>query len=425
MLRILLVVFFFCAWIAAEEDSIHRPILDLDGDLFSSEPGYRGCLWRGKDGFDLDKAIHSGVIKDNDDGLFDYDCNGISGWSMGKDKSYEELYAGKSTNARGVVIFGDSAAAAFHIPEEWVKKAGLNGIKNLLDPAWILQTALDGAKEGSTESILLNEFDWPHKSWATGFAPEIQGESIYMRMRERNLAIHRDFQNLAVNGAKARSLVEQVGDFSRHKSDKPVLAFVAYIGNDICKKKLEDMTNPEEYRQQILDGLEALNNKIPAGSKVVLIGLVDGRILWNTMHDKPHPLGLTYGELYEFLHEVQGNPCRTWLTADENSRTRASERAVELSAILKEIATTKQYGSFEMIYLDMPMQKVIALHTKQGGNVADLIEVVDGFHPSHTCHRLLSKVIWEELETNHPSFLCPVNPSNDKIRKMFGEQGGH
>jgi acyloxyacyl hydrolase len=413
---------FTTAWCMAEE-SIHKPLIDLDDDMFSSDKGFRGANWRGKDGFDMDSAIRPGVKDDRGDGLIDRDCNGISGWNDSKGKAHEDIFC-KNSEARGVVMFGDSAAAAFHIPPKWVNDLGLQGIADLVNFRFD-GISLSRLEDDDKLSVIEHEFNWPHKSWSTGFVSEINGQSIYLKMRERNLCNHRDFQNLAVNGAKAKSLVEQVGNFSRRSGDKPVLAFIAYIGNDICKKKLEDMTTPAEFRAQMLEGLAALDKKIPAGSKVMLIGLVDGRILWNTMCNLQHPLGMTYAEFYNFLHESEANPCRTWLTPDAESRDKASERALELSAVLKEIVATRKFTNFEMAYKDMPMKEAIDEWTKKGGKVADLIEVVDGFHPSPTCHNFMGQLLWRELETNYPHWLGPVNPHNAEIKKLFGEQGGH
>lgn len=431
-LSILLMLAVACTFSVADDnrnDSIHVPLMDLDEDYFSNEYGFRGANWRGKDASDLDEDVYPGAGELERDGSVDYNCNGISGWSKSKGKSNENWLCERA-QSRGVIIFGDSAAAAFHIPESFLPVSrNLEDFAKLLNYDHLRQLAQQRRTQrhdrGDEFDVLVHEFDWPHKSWATGFAEDINGESIYMKMRERNRCNHRDFQNLAVNGAKAKSLVEQVGNFSRDKSDKPSLAFVAYIGNDICKKKLEDMTTVDEYREQIITGLKLLDNKLAPGSKVVITGLVDGRILWDTMHNRMHPLGMTYSELYDLLWDIKGNPCRTWLTSDASMRDKASARAAELSKVAKEIANTQTFNNFEIAYVDLPMDKAIEEWKKQGKDVADLIEVVDGFHPSHTAHRLLSKYIWEELSANYPQFLGPVNPNNEMIKKNFGEQGGH
>lgn len=99
-------------------------------------------------------------------------------------------------------------------------------------------------------------------------------------------------------------------------SDYPLLAFIAYIGNDVCDGSLEDMTSTEDFYNQAIAGLDKLNAVAVPGSKAVLSGLVDGRILWDTLYDQIHPLGMTYEDFYNFLTCTGANPCWTWLNSD-------------------------------------------------------------------------------------------------------------
>lgn len=112
------------------------------------------------------------------------------------------------------------------------------------------------------------------------------------------------------------------------------------------------------------------------------MGLVDGRILWDTMHDREHPLGVTYAQFYRFLTCADKNPCqlrmislslffalfrfvwsdpisllslflvlsRTWLTPDEATRNATTKRAMELSAVLEQ-AVNDQAGKYQNIEL--------------------------------------------------------------------------
>ena len=145
-----------------------------------------------------------------------------------------------------IVMFGDSAAAAFSIPVEWMYLEDLSSIP----------------------SVALQEFDHPDLSWSTGFDVKVGNDSIYMKQRNRNLCNHRDFQNLGVNGA-------QMDDFpgyqvaSMRQSQYRSLAFVAYIGNDVCKRELADMTLPSEFRDQLIAGLQQLNDASLPGTKVL------------------------------------------------------------------------------------------------------------------------------------------------------------
>jgi hypothetical protein len=60
-----------------------------------------------------------------------------------------------------------------------------------------------------------------------------------------------------------------------------------------------------------------------------------------------------------------------------------------------------------------------------GKDPTELIESVDGFHPSGTGNMLLAARMWEWLEKNVPDALGVENPYNDHIEQLFGNQGGY
>jgi acyloxyacyl hydrolase len=299
-------------------------------------------------------------------------------------------------------MVGDSAGAGFHIPSEWLSYENLS----------LLPTAVQ------------NEFDYPQQSWATGFEDYIQGESIYLKLRNRNRCNHRDYQNLSKNGAEMKHLAEHQAD-SIVISQHPMLVFTGYIGNDVCAKSLDLMTPVASFRASLLAGLARLDQRLPAGSKVVFLGLVDGRVLWDTMSDQIHPLGCTYAEFYTFLSCTDSNPCQTWLNVDSRVRDATTKRANELSAVIQNVAANNRYKNFEILYMPFPMDEAIARVKARGQNPAVLIEQIDGFHPSPTAHRVFSGIIWENLSRLRPSWVGPVNPFNDQIQSMFGNQEGH
>jgi len=47
------------------------------------------------------------------------------------------------------------------------------------------------------------------------------------------------------------------------------------------------------------------------------------------------------------------------------------------------------------------------------------------FHPSQLGNALGTMFFWERLETDLPSWIGPVNPYNEQIDQLFGDQGGH
>lgn len=67
--------------------------------------------------------------------------------------------------------------------------------------------------------------------------------------------------------------------------------------------------------------------------------------------------------------------------------------------------------------------EVIKIWTAQGGQVYELIEPVDGFHPSQIGNALVADYMWKQIEANYPHIMPPINPNNDQIDKLFGDQG--
>ncbi len=101
-------------------------------------------------------------------------------------------------------------------------------------------------------------------SWSTGhmktsdFHPDVDGpvDSIYLRLRENNLCNHNDYQNIGVNGAASSSMSGKNGlsnILSRDNTlsplpQKPLLLFMAMIGNDVCSNTPTPRNTPEQYK---------------------------------------------------------------------------------------------------------------------------------------------------------------------------------
>jgi acyloxyacyl hydrolase len=287
-----------------------------------------------------------------------------------------------------------------------------------------------------------NEADWPACAWSTAVRdPSVcprsaplfgtPAASIYQRMRARNLCAHRDYQNVGVNGARTSSMAPPngiVGSLARNQTtDAPLLAIFALIGNDVCDSRASDAswTSVVDFKANVLRSLDALDATLPSGSHVAFVGLVDGRVLYNTTHTLTHPLGLTYPEVYDFLNCNKCSPCFGWLNSNSTWRDRASERAAVLSAVYDDIIATRTYAHFDMYRVKVDWVKIIADYVAVGGVAADVIEPVDGFHPSQTGNFLLAETVWEDLLANKPSFLGAVNPHNADIARVFGDQGGY
>ena len=399
--------------------SDHTPLFDTDEDRFSFEYTFRGAYWRGKDCNDLDPKIYPGRGTSNDE-VIDSNCNGILGIDSTTGKAYEEQWC-NGTQPMGTILLGDSAGAHFHIP-----------------PSWVTARELNTETYSDLVTILENEFDWPMLSFVTAFQStekwqkDIKGpvDSTYLKMRELNRCNHRDYQNIGVNGARSSSMKDIVKSMARHHlSDKPAIVTIELLGNDVCSghKDASHMTTPAEYYDNMHYVFEYLDDVLPVGSVVLASGVVDGRVLYDTLHDRIHPLGstrgdVTYSDMYDYLNCLQISPCFGWMNSNETWRNLTSERAMELTQTLQKLIQETEYRNIKVHYVPVLLKEVFDTWK---GDKADLIEPVDGFHPSQITNAIIANVTWEYLKENYPNAIPPQNPYNELIEKKFGDQGGY
>lgn len=195
-------------------------------------------------------------------------------------------------------------------------------------------------------------------------------------------------------------------------------------------KSLDDLTTPEEFRSNVLNTLDKLETILPSGSRVVLIGLVNGSFIYDTMANRLHPIGKLHGDvkysnLYEWFNCMRIGPCFGWMNRNQTIREATTQRAVELSQVLEGIANTTKYSSFTVHYLSNPMQQVIRQWEKEGYELWRLLEPVDSLHPVQEVLPLITQAMWHEIEAKYPEVLGDINPNNKIIENLFGNQGGH
>ncbi|KAF2078139.1 hypothetical protein CYY_000523 [Polysphondylium violaceum] len=393
--------------------SEHLPIDDLDKDKFSPMDTFRGSNWRGKDCDDTDANIRPGTLENLSEPNIDWNCNGIFGVNQ-QQQSYEDLLCGNS-GAIGTIVSGDSAGAHFSLPPQWFNASEINS------------TTYAGIVD-----ILEDEVDWPMRSAYTGYVPstaQYSVQSVYLQMRERNLCNHRDYQNLGVNGANSGGTASKVM-FSLNRNqthDKPALFFLELIGNDVCSghHTLDTQTTTEEFEKNILTILQYLDTQLPMGSHVVFVGLAQGGILWDSLWNRTHPIGTTYENVYNFLNCLQVSPCWGWMNPNETIRDATSQRAVDLSAVYDVIIKNYNFTHFDMQYYDFPFAAINQEWLAQGGQTWELIEPVDGFHPNQITNYLMGKYFFDQLSQDHPDWLGDINPNNNIIQSLFGNQGGY
>jgi len=401
-----------------ESLAMHEPLLDLDQDGYSKSHTLRGANWRGKDCDDTNSHRYPGATAADGDASVDSNCNGIYGSPPDSSSTYEELWC-DGTDQLGFVVLGDSASAHFEIPPDMLNATAIYTL---------------GKKVfAGLESLLEDEMDWPMRSAYTGFAqssPSAPVHSVYELMRERNLCIHRDFQNMGVNGARSGACNSTiVNHFSRKPTDHPALVVVSLIGNDVCNghHSLSHMTSVDAFRNATLGTLAQLDAKLAPGSHVLLIGLADGEVLWNAMANRTHPIGVPTSSVYAFLNCLKINPCWVWLNHDADVRAAGTAHARKLSAVYQDIIETESFNNFDMGFLSFAdsFDRVIANYTAHGGQAWELVEPVDGFHPGPLAQPLIAQDIWSHIQQNYPHWVPRVNPNNANILSQFGDQGGY
>ena len=69
---------------------------------------------------------------------------------------------------------------------------------------------------------------------------------------------------------------------------------------------MSNMTTPEEFYAKNLQTLQYVDSIVAPGSVVVCMGLVDGRVLYDSLHDHIHPISslcndVTYAQFYDYF----------------------------------------------------------------------------------------------------------------------------
>ena len=92
-----------------------------------------------------------------------------------------------------------------------------------------------------------------------------------------------------------------------------------------------------------------------------MVGLAQGGILWDSLHNRTHPIGTTYKSVYDFLNCLYISPCYGWMNSNETIRNFTSQRAANLSQVYPEIIASHSYKNFDMAYFDFPLEIAIKM----------------------------------------------------------------
>ena len=102
---------------------------------------------------------------------------------------------------------------------------------------------------------------------------------------------------------------------------------------------------------------------------------------------------------------------------------------MQLNDAFRNLVKNETFKNFKAYYFDPPIPEAFERWEKEGRKRCELIEPVDGFHPSQNGNALTAQIMFEHYEkyeiANSVKILPPRNPNNDKIREKFGDQGGY
>ena len=152
-----------------------------------------------------------------------------------------------------------------------------------------------------------------------------------------------------------------------------------------------------------------LDTILAPGSHVIIMGVVDGRVLFDTLQDALHPIGTTYTDFYDFLNCLDTSPCWGWMNSNQTIRDASSARAFQYNAAYAQIIAAETYKNFDLHFVFPDYAAIIAAWVADGGSALELIEPVDGFHPSQTGNMLLANMLWEFVKANVPQAMGPIN----------------
>jgi acyloxyacyl hydrolase len=102
-----------------------------------------------------------------------------------------------------------------------------------------------------------------------------------------------------------------------------------------------------------------LDEALPKGSHVVILGLADGDMLADNLLGHIHPLNVKYDQVYDFLNCLKISPCAGWLNSNHTIRLQTSAWAKKLSNVYKEILGSGiEFKNYDYAYYDFPTKEI-------------------------------------------------------------------
>jgi acyloxyacyl hydrolase len=215
-------------------------LIDFDGDHFGTDEQLRGTDWRGRDCNELDSQVHPGrAVNPYPGSGVDYNCNGIHGFTPEGKEWKDQLCEG--SGQLGIVTIGGTFIifANVAIWTDLVAVLDSGGAHFSIPPRYLTASMINDTTYHDLSDVIMDEFDFPQASGYTGFIPHRNVGpvgSIYKKMVGRNHCNHRDYQNLAVNGADSNTTQINMHSLNRTRNDHPVILFLELIGTQLVNQ---------------------------------------------------------------------------------------------------------------------------------------------------------------------------------------------
>lgn len=188
----------------------------------------------------------------------------------------------------------------------------------------------------------------------------------------------------AVNGARWDDALTQA---QNGIGGAPTYVTILMGGNDVCRDTILDLPTGEEIQAHVASTLQYLDQNLPPGASVVVVGIPDIKRLYDVAISGQGGFGLINCSAIWQTTAI-GFPCGSMLSPDntEADRLYAQNQNKFYNGLIQMEVRKKQSASTRVHYKFLPAMDTVFN--------SDDISNIDCFHPSGRGEALLSEMSW-------------------------------
>lgn len=189
----------------------------------------------------------------------------------------------------------------------------------------------------------------------------------------------------AANGARWD---DALGQAQNVVAEQPTYVTIMLGGNDVCRDEIADLPTDAEIRGHVESTLAFLDQNLPAGATVVVVGIPDIKRLHDVAIAEKGVLGINCSTIWQTT--ALGFPCGSMLSPDnsEADRLYVQSRNFAYNDVIALEVARMQAGSPRVHYHFMDAEAVAF--------TGDDISSIDCFHPSGDGEALISSLSWAQ-----------------------------